>query len=177
MIKKFKYLFWIGIIIPTLLVITSVFILTTNKNVHFWYYLIFIFNYILVICYLCYFFILMQNNSDFLNELVGIHFQEIFSESNLGLVVYDSNNNIIWINQYLLNNNFKKYIGKSVNRIHSKINKLLNNHDGEEKITLNNVVFSVKNHFLNNTLIFKNVTKYEVLKKNVCWRRKSYWIS
>ncbi len=165
MIKKFKYLFWIGLAFPTLFVVLGV-ILTYVKTTGDWfYYFILIFNYLIILFYLYYFFISMQNNSGFLNELIGIHFEEIFSDSSLGLIVYNSNDDIIWINEYLLNNGFKNFIGKPVNKIHFKINKLLNNHGDQENITLNNIDFSVTNHFLNNTLIFKNITKYEVLKK------------
>ncbi len=165
MIKKFKYLFWVGVTLPTLFVVFGIITTYINGTGNLFYYFIFIINYLIILTYLYYFFILMHNNSGFLNELIGVHFEEIFSDSNLGLIVYDNNDNIIWINQYLLNNGFKNFIGTPVNRINFKINKLLNNHVEQENISLNNIDFSVTNHFLKNTLIFKNITKYEVLKK------------
>ncbi len=164
MIKRFKYLFWIGILFATFSVSVDL-IFSANNHDKGFVYAIYIVNYIFLILYILYFFYILKVNSGFVNELIGIHFEEIFTDINVGIVVYDADYNIIWVNEYLMNNGISNMVGNPITRIHSKISNLSNNTKEEVQIQLNNTSFTVSNQSINNTLIFKNNTKYEVLKQ------------
>ncbi len=99
-----------------------------------------------------------------LSQIIGEEAHQAFIFGNIGLMTYDSNLNVTWANEFLLER-FEQLIGKQISSWIPETQPLFNSESDLITVTLDEYTYEVRKKEDGQTLFFRDITDYYTLRE------------